>query len=59
MLWGIIPNNALISWEGHLSGFLAGILIAIFYRHEGPKMKKYQWEIDEELENKEYEDLIN
>ena len=39
--------------------FLAGILIAIFYRHEGPKAKKYQWEIDEELENKELEDLIN
>ena len=59
MLWGIMPNNASISWEGHLSGFLAGILIAIFYRHEGPKMKKYQWEIDEELEDEEHEVLIN
>ena len=39
-----------ISWEGHLAGFLAGILVAIFYRKEGPKRKKYQWEIDEELE---------
>ncbi len=59
MLWGIIPNNASISWEGHLSGFLAGILIAIFYRHEGPKMKKYQWEIDEELEAEENGVVIN
>lgn len=59
MIWGVIPNNTSISWEGHLSGFLAGILIAIFYKHEGPKVKKYQWEIDEELEDKEYEDLIN
>ena len=29
---------------------MAGILVAIFYRNEGPKRKKYQWEIDEELE---------
>ena len=32
------------------SGLLAGLLLAIFYRNEGPKPKKYQWEIDEELE---------
>ena len=50
MIWGIIPTKELISWEGHLAGFLAGILVAIFYRDEGPERKKYQWEIDEELE---------
>ena len=52
MIWGILPTNEDISWEGHLSGFIAGILVAIFYKDEGPKRKKYQWEIDEELENK-------
>ena len=50
MIWGILPTKDPISWEGHLSGFMAGILVAIFYRNEGPKRKKYQWEIDEELE---------
>ena len=50
MIWGILPTKEPISWEGHLSGFVAGILVAIFYRNEGPKRKKYQWEIDEELE---------
>ena len=50
MIWGILPTKEPISWEGHLSGFMAGILVAIFYRNEGPKRKKYQWEIDEELE---------
>jgi len=29
---------------------MAGIIVAIFYRNEGPKRKKYQWEIDEEWE---------
>ena len=52
MIWGILPTKESISWEGHLAGFLSGILVAIFYRKEGPKRKKYQWEIDEEIEEK-------
>ena len=50
MIWGLLPTKEPISWEGHLAGFIAGILVAIFYRNEGPKTKKYQWEIDEEIE---------
>jgi membrane associated rhomboid family serine protease len=50
MIWGLLPTKEPISWEGHLSGFIAGILVAIFYRNEGPKPKKYQWEIDEEID---------
>ena len=50
MIWGLLPTKGPISWEGHLAGFIAGILVAIFYRNEGPKAKKYQWEIDEEIE---------
>ena len=52
MIWGILPTNEAVSWEGHLAGFVAGILVAIFYKNEGPERKKYQWEIDEELEEK-------
>ena len=59
MFWGMIPSNTSVSWEGHFSGFLAGILLAIIYRKKGPKTKKYQWEIDEELEEKENKDKIN
>ena len=50
MIWGILPTNESVSWEGHLAGFVAGILVAIFYKTDGPERKKYQWEIDEELE---------
>jgi predicted histidine transporter YuiF (NhaC family) len=50
MIWGILPIYKGVSWEGHLAGMLAGLLLAIFYRNEGPKPKKYQWEIDEKLE---------
>jgi len=50
MIWGLLPTKEPISWEGHLAGFIAGIIVAFFYKNEGPKPKKYQWEIDEEIE---------
>tara|TARA_B100001758_G_scaffold247961_1_gene269279 strand:+ start:37370 stop:37975 length:606 start_codon:yes stop_codon:yes gene_type:complete len=52
MLWGILPTKQPISWEGHLSGFFAGIIVALFFKDEVPKQKKYQWEIEEEIEEK-------
>ena len=42
-----------ISRIGHFSGFIAGIIVAVIYRKKGPQPKKYLWEIEEELENKE------
>tara|TARA_B110000459_G_scaffold177533_1_gene202179 strand:- start:356 stop:1027 length:672 start_codon:yes stop_codon:yes gene_type:complete len=58
MIWGLLPTKEPISWEGHLAGFIAGLLVAIFYRNEGPKPKKYQWEIDEEIEAELLKDNI-
>lgn len=50
MIWGIFPFIPDISWESHLSGGLAGLIIAILYRNEGPLPKQYIWEseIDED-----------
>lgn len=50
MIWGIFPIKEHISWEGHLSGALAGVILAWWFRNEGPPKQKYQYEIDEELE---------
>ena len=52
MIWYILPIKDGISWEGHLSGFLVGILLAIIYRKHGPKPLKYVWE-EENFEEEE------
>ena len=44
MIWGILPINNGVSWEGHLTGMVAGILIALFFKKEGPENTKYQWD---------------
>ena len=50
LFWGLLYLKPGISWEGHLCGFFAGLLLAFYYKNEGPKRKKYQWEIEEEME---------
>lgn len=52
LIWGIFPIKTHISWEGHLSGGIAGVLLAWWFREQGPPKQKYQYEIEEELEKK-------
>ena len=52
-IWGMIPSLAIpqnISWEGHLSGAIIGVLLAVFLRKEGPQKEVYHWEDEEENE---------
>ncbi len=43
MVWYILPIKEGVSWEGHLSGFLIGLLFAITYRKKGLKKEQYQF----------------
>ncbi|MBU2556346.1 MAG: rhomboid family intramembrane serine protease [Bacteroidetes bacterium] len=56
LIWGIFPElfpEKNISWEGHLSGLLAGVILALFFRNKGPQKRQYSWEIEEEEELEE------
>lgn len=44
LIWGTLPTSETISWEGHLSGFIAGGLIALCFRESVPKPVTYNWE---------------
>ena len=44
LLWYIFPVKEGVSWEGHLGGFIAGFLLALFFKAEVPPVKKFAWE---------------
>jgi len=44
LVWYLFPIDPKISWEGHLSGFLVGIGLALLFRKNPIENKKYVWE---------------
>ena len=51
MIWYIFPSKDGISWEGHLSGLIVGIIYAIKYRNSSPKTPQYDWEKEDYIED--------
>ncbi|MFP4025168.1 MAG: rhomboid family intramembrane serine protease [Thiohalospira sp.] len=48
MVWGLLPIQPHVSWESHLMGAIAGLVLAFYYRDRGPKRKIYSWELEED-----------
>ena len=50
MIMGIFPDRPEISFESHLSGALAGLVLAVLLRDTDPRppQKKYSWEDEDE-----------
>jgi membrane associated rhomboid family serine protease len=43
MIWYVLPIKDGMSWEGHLSGLLIGLVFAVFYRKKGLIKKEHQF----------------
>ena len=56
-IWGMIPALAKpqnISWEGHLSGAIIGVALALFLRKKGPQKDEHHWDDDQDDDNDNY-----
>lgn len=57
MIWGLFPDiYKNVSWESHMLGFFSGIILAIFYRKQGPQKPVYEWMEDEDSLSQDSED---
>ncbi len=60
LIWGIFPLRPSISWESHLWGAIAGVILSIIYRKYGPQRIKYDWENEpDEDDDEEKNNSIN
>lgn len=52
MVWGLFPGvYKNVSWESHMLGFFSGVVLAIWFRKEGPQAPVYHWLEEEEGES--------
>jgi membrane associated rhomboid family serine protease len=49
-IWYVFPIKNNMSWEGHLSGFMIGVLLALLFKKNTPVNKVYKWE-NEDYDN--------
>jgi membrane associated rhomboid family serine protease len=52
MVWGLFPGvYKNVSWESHMLGFFSGVVLALWFRNEGPQLPVYEWLDEEETED--------
>jgi len=42
MVWGVLPIDYTISFEGHFTGALSGLILSFFYKNEGPENDNFE-----------------
>lgn len=47
MVWYVLPIKEGMSWEGHLSGFLVGGILALIFRNKGIVKEEFQFSTTE------------
>ena len=53
LVWGLFPIDIKVSFEAHVWGFVAGIILAIYFRKKGPQKIEHIWEEEEEEDENE------
>lgn len=51
LVWGIFPIDVKTSFEAHMWGFLAGIILAFYYKKQGPQKIEHHWPKDDGLDD--------
>ena len=60
LVWGLFPGREGMSWEGHLSGFIVGLALALVFKTKTVIKPKYEWEKDSyEAEEDEFMQLFD
>tara|TARA_B110000037_G_scaffold217266_1_gene277964 strand:+ start:8330 stop:8998 length:669 start_codon:yes stop_codon:yes gene_type:complete len=44
LIWYVFPIDDGVSWEGHLSGFLTGLMLTFLYKNKGPQKREFNYE---------------
>ena len=61
-IWAFFPTlymGTSVSWEGHLSGLLTGIMFAFYYRREGPQFVETFTEDEDDDDEKDEEVAVS
>ncbi len=51
LVWGIFPYRPDMSWESHLVGLSIGVVLAVYYRHEGPGPTMFITDMEDDEED--------
>jgi membrane associated rhomboid family serine protease len=57
MVWGLLPYDFEVSFEAHITGVVAGVILALIYRDQGPEPDRST--LDEEDEEDEEDETIH
>lgn len=53
MVWGLLPFDFEVSFEAHITGVIAGVILAVMYRDQGPEPERSSLENEEDEEELE------